>query len=294
MIFLPNKRSINKLIRIEECKILANYYSGNPWIITVSDNNEDDVVILQNQRYKIAIMGKNIKRNKELFENIGLKTEQQILDYIKSAPDLYSYVYINAKDALCAMGSTSGCSAIFYMLKNDLYFFSESQIELKNLFHIPLDVSELVIRMSDAESYFPYSSGLIWRDIKQIPPCYRMKIKNGNQYMDEWFKFDNPNFELKDLADDFRIQLLDVVSCYTNGNSALSLDLSGGLDSTTIVYAAKQVANDLRTIFLDPDDQSNSDKYWAQATSKIINSNHIDKNYNDIAKRDDEDESSRK
>ena len=139
-----------------------------------------------------------------------------------------------------------GFRPLFYYENNDLFLFAT---EIKGIKVHPaprLTVDELFV--ADALSTIrSEKERTFYREIRRLPPAHQIVITTQKSSLKRYWKL-NPHYELKLPSEEayveaFREKLKDAVHCRLRSDYPVGAELSGGIDSSTIVSIAAQKGN---------------------------------------------------
>ncbi len=147
------------------------------------------------------------------------------------------------KDQLYCARDHLGFKPFFYLNNNDI-FLSASEIKgIKAYQNISLTINELFI--ADALSTLSSEKDqTFYNEIYRLPPAHYMIVTSQRTTIRRYWNL-NPHYELKLSSDKeyinaFKEKLKEAVYCRLQSDYPVGAELSGGLDSSTIVSLASQ------------------------------------------------------
>ncbi|WP_316669429.1 asparagine synthase-related protein [uncultured Propionibacterium sp.] len=172
-------------------------------------------------------------------------------------------------------GPASGTSAVFWARHEGEILVSDRQEALYRRIRPVVNRDELVVRLTEAQMDYPFSEGVIWDGVNMVHPGNWLRITTAGD-VDEvsWWRTPDPDDAVESLSPVLHDTLLETVSSAASSSDVLSMDLSGGLDSTTLVYTARQCSADINTLFFKTADASNSDCIWSDRAARDVGSRH--------------------
>src|SRR5699024_5339285 len=159
----------------------------------------------------------------------------------------------------------------------DTTITSDDQHSLRLLTGGAVDPAELVVRMSSAEVNHPFSSGIVWEGIHEVPPgsWLRCGLDSAPQTV-SWWSPPAPDSGIDVLTPILREGIRTAVTDAVPDGHEVSADLSGGLDSTTLSFFLHEVHPNLHTVFFTSADPANTDVHWSsRAATELESAHHV-------------------
>ena len=158
--------------------------------------------------------------------------------------DFVFAIWDNNENKLFCARDHMGVKPFYYYLNKNIFIFSTEIKALFTLSEVPRDLNEKKLALYlnrdilDKELTF-------YKDIKSLPGAYSLKITRENVEKEIYWKLD-PNLTLKmdteeDYANAFREIFSEAVKCRLRSHYPIGFELSGGLDSSSIVCMAKKI-----------------------------------------------------
>ncbi len=204
---------------------------------------------------------------------------EKLVDYIEG---MFAFAIYDKKDQLLFLARDPiGMKPLVYAYISDQFYFAS---EIKSL--LPLLGTQLTIDQQSIYDFFCLkhipAPATIFEDIKKLPAGHHLtiKLKNNNNILDDvpvryWSakQFDKDTRLLTPKL--FRSHLIDTVKSHMVSDVPVGAFLSGGLDSSSIVWAMKQIRNDVKTFTVGfihkPDDP---DIIHARQVAKKLGTDH--------------------
>ncbi|CAM2920870.1 asparagine synthase-related protein [Propionibacterium acidifaciens] len=200
----------------------------------------------------------------------------QELDLSSLVQDGGLVIACDSSGTIRAQGSASGTSAVFWARRGDEILVSDRQETLFRRTRPEVSRDELVIRLTEAQMDFPFSEGIIWTGVSMVHPGNWLRITADGR-VDEvsWWRTPDPIDAVESLSPVLHDALVEVIDSLVDSTDLLSMDLSGGLDSTTLVYIARQCSmDDINTLFFRTADPANHDHFWSDRAARDVRSTH--------------------
>lgn len=162
------------------------------------------------------------------------------------------------------------------------WVLSDEQLPLARLLGLEIDRGVLVSRLTTAELSYPFSLHSVWRGVSTLRPGEYVKVSgSAAPKAKRFWSPPAPTHQLAELAPRLAGGLRAALEVRTAGLSAVSTDLSGGLDSTTLSFYVAEGAARQHTFFLRSTTNGNNDELWAMRAAREINSHHLVAPYQD-------------
>ena len=205
-----------------------------------------------------------IDNRDELSKELGLKDEEDVSDsyFILKAYEMWGEdcpdkllgdfafaIWDKEKEKLFCARDHMGVKPFYYYLDEDMFVFGT---EIKALFcveGVPQEINEKGVGLyltlvSDNKSNF-------YKNIYTLMPAHIIKTRKDESQIKKYWNLD-PDYELiMDTEDDYKQAFLEIfekaVSCRMRSAFLVGYELSGGMDSSSIVCAAsKQLGKNLK------------------------------------------------
>lgn len=200
-----------------------------------------------------------IDNRDELSKDLGLRDEEDVSDSYfilkayqewgeecpdKLLGDFAFAIWDRENERLFCARDHMGVKPFYYYLSNNRFLFTT---EIKALFNIP----EVPYKLNELQLAF-YLSGIydersltFYKDIFRLPSAHYMTIDNKKSKIRRYWKLD-PNLEtILDSDEEYTQKFLEIftesVRCRLRSLHPIGFELSGGLDSSSIVCVAKSI-----------------------------------------------------
>jgi asparagine synthase (glutamine-hydrolysing) len=209
----------------------------------------------------------------EVLLNLYIERGAEILEELNG---IFSFaIWDKFKQELFLARDRFGTKPLFYSIKNNSFYFSSEIKVIKSLLNNEdLDINVLISHLS---YIWNSSSQTVFNGIHKLPPGSSMVISNNKFFINKWFKQNyvdklaNNNF--KELS---RLLKRSVESQMVS-DVPVGAFLSGGLDSTSIVYFAKNINPSIECFTIDVSGMEkegfDNDLNFAKAAAKYLDVN---------------------
>jgi asparagine synthase (glutamine-hydrolysing) len=236
-------------------------------ILLVSNTEYSQHTHDQFEIYCISSEYSRIFCNKDQF---NYTTTENMLDYLQANISKGVFILIN-KEGLFMGGSLFDVS-LSWLDSNDELIISDSSANIALFLNLPISKSALALNLIHNLPYYPFQNIPLWEKVNTIQPFYILKCTT-NGILEPIQTWTPPNLENKveSIYSKIRERLLELLSQNTVSYSEISADLSGGVDSATIIYILKALQANVKLYHANADSEWNSDSTWAKLISNDIN-----------------------
>lgn len=236
--------------------------SGNPWV--VGDLTDCRVVESPDRRALLLLEGPGRlpdPRARALAEEISRS---------RSIPRLLAgcggdgVLALTLDGSQVYTGAVSG-SARIYSAASRGVVLGDSALLLAALCGFEVSVENLAMRLCASLPAHPFSDVPLWPEISSLPCDHFAEVTpEGALRTNRWWHPPAGGISAEKGAVGLADALASVLDSSTQGVSSLSADLSGGLDSTSIVYALASLGVEPRTVHARSVNDRNTDVVWAR------------------------------
>ncbi|MGH1830168.1 asparagine synthase-related protein [Enterococcus gilvus] len=162
--------------------------------------------------------------------------------------------------------------SLSWMDLNDELIISDSATNIALFLDLPISKSALALNLIYNLPYYPFQNIPLWEKVNKIQPFHILKCTT-NGILETIKTWTPPNLENKveTIYPKIRERLLELLSQNIANYSEISADLSGGVDSATIIYILKALKATTKLYHAKADSEWNSDSKWAKLISNDIN-----------------------
>ncbi|MBA4493677.1 asparagine synthase-related protein [Paenactinomyces guangxiensis] len=206
------------------------YYS-NHW-------TKEELQVFESPQLQAFIVGTNIT-TKEEQESIFMEYQETGNIAVFNRWKGNDQIFLYHNNSLLLIPDLLGLYPIYFIHLPEYTVFSSRQTILSCLFNKQVDMNQLLISLLCSSITEFKLRKSIFQNIQSIPPCQALLLtKSKNEYKMVWR--DDSTMPLVEGAANFRNALLDTVQRRVEKKSHVSLDISGGLDSTPLAILASK------------------------------------------------------
>lgn len=211
------------------------------------------------------------------YEKWGEKCPEKLLG------DFTFAIWDENRETLFCARDHMGVKPFFYYLSDNVFLFATEIKALHALDDVPYKLNKLVA----AFYLIPNSDEIcstFYEDIMRIPAAHSFRFDSSKLHIRKYWEL-NPNLNLKMDSDEdyiikFRELFNEAVQCRLRSSHKIGFELSGGLDSSSIVTVSKDIINDklpLQTFSLISEEFPESDESFY--INKMVDSGGIEDNF---------------
>lgn len=246
-------------------------------------DSSDQVAIVFNgeiynyQELKSTLQNYQFKTNSdtEVILNLYLEKGEDFLQYLNGMFSLA--LWDKRENKLILARDRMGQKPLYYFFQDDnLFFASEPKSLLKAMQNRELDLDS--VRLFFQFQYLPKDKS-IYKGLKKVLPGSYLVWQNGEHQLKKYW---NLNFDNSGKSDEVENLLKASVKRRLISDVPLGVFLSGGLDSSTITYFAKENSNaEVKTFSIGFSDKSFDESAYAQEVANHLGTRHFHKNFSD-------------
>lgn len=184
----------------------------------------------------------------------------------------------NTEKMLEVWGSASGTSAVFWgETSSGTYIISDSAAAVATAIGAEIDMDRVALALANDVSVQISESRPFWTGVQAVRPGDRLTITPGSPPRTSiWWTAPSADQDLSTTAASLRGALLSTLSEDIDGRDAVTSDLSGGLDSTSLVFALSSLGVRPTTFRANSTNIHNDDEAWAHRTVLELGLDHSD------------------
>lgn len=189
---------------------------------------------------------------------------------------MWAFAIWNEKEqTLFAARDRFGIKPFYYGLQNGKFVFAS---EIKAIAALP--EFKRTLNFTAFADYFNYryipSPNTIWNEVQKLPPAHYLVLKNGEVTITEYWKLESKNNNVKheQLVEEINDILFDSVKLHAVSDVPIGAFLSGGYDSSAIVYYLHKMKYPLQTFSIGFKEWQNSEHYFAELVAQKFRSKH--------------------
>ncbi|MFD2307270.1 asparagine synthase C-terminal domain-containing protein [Enterococcus termitis] len=199
-----------------------------------------------------------------------LETSEMIVE-LQENISLGIFVLV-AEESLFIGGPLFDTSLSWIISNDEELIVSDSSTDLALFLDLPISKTALALNLIHSLPYYPFQTLSLWENVNTIQPFHILKYSADKKL--EAIQVWSPPALVKEVEPIYlkiRERLLKILSQNIVDYSELSADLSGGIDSATIIYILKALHADIKLYHAEADSKWNSDSKWAKLISNDLN-----------------------
>ena len=255
-------------------------------------NNKKVCVIFNGEIYNHAELRKKLELKGHKFKSSHSDTEVLLHGYIEWGQNLPEY--LNGMFAFCILDKFKnkfflardrfGEKPLFYFINNNIFGFSSEISSFEKCKYLKLDLSTTNLQKYFAYGFFP-SSKTMFQKVYKLKPghCLSYNITKKKLDISEYWNYKlEPDNSLLDtninhLSENFFDLLINSTKKRLMSDVPLGFFLSGGIDSSSVLAAAKSLNQSLKlnAFTIGFNEKTFDETIWAKMVSKHFDVNHI-------------------
>lgn len=251
------------------------------------NENKDVCVVYNGEIYNFQELREELEKSGHLFHS---KSDTEVLvhlyeeygiGFVNKLNGMFAFaLWDNKNKLLYLVRDQFGIKPLYYALLKDCIIFGS---ELKSLLEYKLD-KEL-----DNNSLAKYmmmefvpSPACILKGVKKLPPAHLLKFHRGSVEVKNYWTLNLENKKVDIDFDDAKEELVDLlrdaVKIRLISDVPLGAFLSGGIDSSTVVFFMKETHNTkIKTFSISFDDPSFDESEYSNLVSSHLGTEHHDR-----------------
>ena len=258
-IILPD-RHIDKVLmqKIESIygTVLVSHGSGYPWIVG-NLGTENIEVITDVDSITVIIGGPNISLREQ---------KPAITSIISGSP----WVVISSAGKIKARGNLSGTKRLFWVTYQDIVFISDRADSLADLINSSVDITRVAIALCAPVPSLPLGIKSFWENVNSLRSDECIVVNGCSVELRKWWQAPEQWATLEEASIELLGALRKSVEARTTRGGAITCDISGGLDSTSIAYLLHEMRIPFEAFSSFSSDARNNDAHWAELVTNDI------------------------
>lgn len=184
-------------------------------------------------------------------------------------------IWNEKEQTLFAARDRFGIKPFYYGSQNGKFVFAS---EIKAI--AALQDFKRTLNFTAFADYFNYryipSPNTIWNEVQKLPPAHYLVWKNGKIAVTEYWKLESQSLSVshKQLVEEINDILFNSVKLHAVSDVPVGAFLSGGYDSSAIVYYLHKMKYPLQTFSIGFKEWQNSEHHFAELVAEKFNSKH--------------------
>ncbi|WP_326557173.1 asparagine synthase-related protein [Micromonospora sp. NBC_01796] len=248
---------------------VIRHASGRPWL--VGDWRSGVCAIVTAGGHRLAVFGRTDFDRGEAQRRLADARTGPDLDAL--ARRLPGAVHLaTSLDGLTrTQGTISTARQVFYADVNGVTVAADDPGTLVQLTGAAPDEDALALRLVSPIAPWPLLLRPIWNGVRQLAVGHWLEMDTAGRHREvEWWRPPPATEPLPTAATAVRDALVGSLGARVATDPAVSADLSGGLDSTSLCFLADHAGADLVTQHWIPVDRANDDTAWARRAAEML------------------------
>lgn len=249
---------------------------GTLWVIL-----NGEIYNFKELRQELTSLGHHFKSTSDTevilhgFEQWGL---DRLLERLKG---MFAFALLDEnRNKLYLVRDRFGIKPLYYYLSNEhLIFASELKAIIKSGI-VPKEVDYTAFADYFVYRYIP-SPKTIWKSTYKLPPAHYLEVDLSTRATktNEYWKLESKegSTDSYQLAEEIGELLEKSVNIHSRSDVEIGSFLSGGYDSSAIVYYLSQLKEGLKTFSIGFENWDNSEHQFAELVSEQLHTNHLSK-----------------
>jgi asparagine synthase (glutamine-hydrolysing) len=256
--------------------VLFRHPSGNPWIAGSADGRT--VWHARTRDVEVVLLGTTADLDDDDLARLSAPASSVTgLDALAArAAEGDVLLFARERDRLRCQAPLLLTRSLCWVAVDGVPVLSDEQLTLKRLAGLRPDPAVLASRLTDAELSHPFALHSIWQGLHCAGPGQWLDSRDARPPVPvTWWRPPAAEESVSTLAGRLRTDLADALRVRTAPHPGVSADLSGGLDSTTLVFALADLGRKPHTLFLASDNVANVDHSWAGRAAAELGTDHL-------------------
>ena len=247
--------------------------------------NENQTIWLtcNGEIYNFPDLKKQLEEKGHIFSS---KTDSEVIihgyeewgiDVLQKLKGMFAFaIYDKTRQTLFIARDRFGIKPLYWYRDSNSFIFAS---EIKGIIENPAVRKE--IDFSSLSDYFAYryvpSPKTIWKNIYKLPPAHFLELNiAGNINLKEYWnlRFDSKKADEKDVVSKVNDLLRTSVQSHVTSDVPVGSFLSGGYDSSALVYYLNQLEHDTQTFSIGFEGWEKSEHQYAEIVSNHFKTRH--------------------
>jgi asparagine synthase (glutamine-hydrolysing) len=243
--------------------------SGRPWI--TGTWRPDEVTVLAAGPSRLAVFGRTSLPRDSAERLLAGARSGSDLDPLAARMPGAVHLAASIGGQVRVQGSLSTARQVFHTRIGGITVAASSAGTLSALAGAGPDPDALALRLLSPIAPWPLCLRPVWLGLHQLEVGHWLELGPGGEHRSvAWWTPPQPELPLAEAAPALRDALAAAVAARIPDRGALSADLSGGLDSTSLCFLAAQAGANLVTQHWIPRDEANDDTAWARRAAAMM------------------------
>jgi asparagine synthase (glutamine-hydrolysing) len=249
--------------------------SGRPWIVGSWATGDLTLAVAGTRR--LAMLGRTTTSADVLAAALRHVRSEADLDAVaRESPGCF-HLISSVNGSVRVQGTLSDTLRIYYATVGGVAVAADRPDPLVIAIDARLDERVLasMLLAPYSRAPWPISERCLWQEIGKVPPGHWLQLSAvGTAKVVRWWQPPDAIVPLRDGAQLLRARLGEAVRARVDhtGSVGLSLDLSGGMDSTSLCYMTDYLGIPFTSVHHSSVDPSNMDTAWAKRCQQDLTS----------------------
>ncbi|MFJ4684981.1 asparagine synthase-related protein [Streptomyces sp. NPDC088789] len=239
-----------------------HHVSGRPWIL--ARLTASSLTHIHAGGNTVVLIGPGEPASPALERTVaGCRTATDLDRIVTDLPGLFHVIAAIGTDGVRIQGTASGVRQVFYTRYRDGWWASDRARTLAEMTGAQLDKAALALRLLEPMPH-PLGRRALWEGIHTLPGGSWLHLDaQGHQRIHRWWQPPQPLNSLPTGAQEVRSALQASVRLHLRDRTRVSSELSGGFDSTALLFLAAQERSVL-AVTAESRDPLDDDREWAE------------------------------
>jgi asparagine synthase (glutamine-hydrolysing) len=248
---------------------VVRHASGRPWL--VGEWTDAEATLVTAGRRRLATLGHTRLSLLEATRALARARSPHDLDALAAALPGSAYLVVSIDGWTRSQGSLSTSRQVFRATVDGTPVAATDPGLLTALTGAQLDTDALALRLLTPAAPWPLAQRCVWSGVSEVDAGSWLEIgPDGGSRTVRWWRPPRADVPLDEAAGQLRDALVDALAVRVDGGRKVSVDLSGGLDSTSLCFLAEAGGADLLTHHWTALDRGNDDAAWARQAAAYL------------------------
>lgn len=168
---------------------------------------------------------------------------------------------------------------LFYTIQKSILIVGTTPRAVSKCVQSRLSDTYIAARISNLDSFYPFYELTPWEGVYQILSTDAVLVQNRIAKVERIYKTPLPNHSVEELSNDFYKKISEVINERLKGQTDVLMDLSGGLDSTSLCYWASDLGYKIHSLYFDSKLIFDSDREWSRIVVQDLKTDHHELDY---------------
>lgn len=268
LIILPDHPEAARLLGENHGRVVP-HHSGRPWL--AGRWAEEDLTLVTAGARRLAVFGRTRLDAGAVARTLAVIQSPYDLDGLATRLPGGVHLVASLDGAVRAQGSVSTARQFFVGTAHGIDIAAADPARLAVLTGASIDETALALRLLTPTAPWPLNQRGIWSGVRPVTAGHWLWLGwDGTSREVRWWEPPVPELPLAEAAQAVRTALAEAVSVRVRRPDPVSVDLSGGLDSTSLCFLVAAERPDLITFHGTPLDRANDDTRFATRAAELL------------------------